>query len=104
VRWLSAWETTGGVPVTNVNSVMAGVTVDFTPIATYSDGLTEQVMYNTNIIGANGTWTSSNPPVGYVTQSGQFWAISQGTAIVHYTAPNGVGFSEWILYVTQGTE
>jgi uncharacterized protein YjdB len=83
---------------------MAGVTVNFTPIATYSNGLKEQVMYNTNIIGANGTWTSSNPLVGYVTQSGRFWAISQGTAIVHYTAPNGVGFSEWIMYVTQGTE
>ena len=103
MRWLSAWETTGGAPVTNVNSVMAGVTVRFTPIARYSDGLTEQVMYNTNLIGANGTWTSSNPPVGYVTQSGRFWAISQGTAIVHYTAP-GAGFSEWIMYVTQGTE
>ena len=33
-----------------------------------------------------------------------FWAICQGTAIVHYTAPHGVGFSEWIMYVTQGTE
>jgi hypothetical protein len=95
VRWLSAWETTGGVPVTNVNSVMAGVTVNFTPIATYSNGLTEEVMYNTNIIGANGTWTSSNPLVGYVTRSGRF---------VHYAAPSGVGFSDWIMYVTEGTE
>jgi hypothetical protein len=53
----------------------------------------------------------SRPPVSKATttpaptvQSGQFWAISQGTAIVHYTAPNGVSFSEWIMYVTEGTE
>jgi hypothetical protein len=46
---------------------------------------------------------ATTPPPPKVALS-QFWAISQGTAIVHYTAPNGVGFSEWIMYVTEGTE
>jgi hypothetical protein len=32
------------------------------------------------------------------------WANSQGTAIIRYTSPGGVNFSEWIMYVTAPTE
>jgi hypothetical protein len=35
----------------------------------------------------------------YINQMGWATALSQGTAIIRYTAPNGVAFSEWIMYV-----
>jgi hypothetical protein len=35
----------------------------------------------------------------YVSQTGLAWAITSGTAIITYTSPTGVKFSEWIMYV-----
>jgi hypothetical protein len=45
---------------------------------------------------------SSNPLVMYVNQAGLSWATSPGTAIIRYTSPSGVHFSEWIMYVKPG--
>jgi Bacterial Ig-like domain (group 2) len=102
--WLSDQQTftpgvAGGGPVTpNVNTVTSGAVLQFTPIATYSSGQ-EEPLTNTNFAGQSGTWTSSNPEVMTINQTGQAWAISNGTSIIKYTAPNGVQFSEWIMYV-----
>jgi hypothetical protein len=90
------------VPIAvNVNTVTLGSVVQFAPSGYYSDGST-QVLFNTDLAGSNGTWTSSNPLVMFISPSGQSWAITPGTAIIHYTAPNGVAFSEWIMYVKAG--
>jgi hypothetical protein len=82
--------------------VHPGSVVQFTPIGLYSDG-SQHPLLNTSFEGSGGTWTSSNPLVMYVNQAGLSWADSQGTAIIHYTARNGVNFSEWIMYITAPT-
>jgi hypothetical protein len=85
-------------PTRNVNTVSPGAVVQFTPVGYYSDG-SQHLMLNTSFQGASGTWTSSDPLVMYVNQAGLAWANSQGTAIIRYTSPTGVSFSEWIMYI-----
>jgi hypothetical protein len=85
--------------VPNVNTASPGNTVQFYPVITYTNGVTQQAALNVNFItGLNGTWTSSNPLVGTVNQSGEFWAFNEGTTTVTFTLPNGV-WNEWIMYV-----
>jgi lysophospholipase L1-like esterase len=85
-------------PTPDVNTVQPGAVLQFTPTGLYSDG-SQQVLLNTNLQGSNGTWTSSNPLVMYVNQSGMTWATSQGTAVIRYLSPSGISFSEWIMYI-----
>ena len=85
-------------PPINVNTVPEPAVVKFTPIGYYSDG-SQHPLINTTFQGSSGTWTSSNPLVMYINQAGLAWAVSQGTAIIRYTSPTGVSFSEWIMYV-----
>jgi hypothetical protein len=86
-----------GVP--NVNTVSPGNTVQFYPVISYTNGVSVQAGFNSNFLtGSNGTWTSSNPLVGFVNQSGEFWAFNEGTTTVKFTLPNGV-WNEWIMYV-----
>ena len=85
-------------PVPNVNSVLPEAVVQFTPVGSYSDG-TQQPLVNTNPEGATGIWTSSNALVMSVNEQGLAWALSPGTAIIRYTSPSGVNFSEWVMSV-----
>jgi hypothetical protein len=91
----------------NVNTVQPGTTVDFYPVITYTNGatisytngVTAQAGFNTNFLtGTYGTWTSSNPAVGFVDQYGGFNAFNVGSTTVKFTLPNGV-WNEWIMYV-----
>ena len=82
----------------NVNTVGPGFVLQFTPYGWYNNGLTEPFI-NSNYVGSSGTWASSNPLVMYVSQTGVAWALTPGTAAITYTAPSGVKFSEWIMYV-----
>ena len=86
-------------PVVNGNTVGSQVAIQFTPYGVYSGLAAAQPMLNSNYAGATGTWASSNPLVMYVSQTGLAWAITSGTAIITYTSPTGVKFSEWIMYV-----
>jgi hypothetical protein len=90
-------------PPPNENTVVPGTVLQFTPVGWYSDG-SVQTLWNSNFLGSNGTWTSSNPLVMSVTPSGQTMAISPGTSIIRYTSPSGIAFSEWIMYVQPGGE
>jgi hypothetical protein len=83
---------------TNQNTVAPGTLLQFTPIGYYSDGSSHPQL-NSSYAGASGTWTTSNPQVMYVSQTGKATAYAAGTAIIKYTSPNGVAFSEWIMYV-----
>jgi hypothetical protein len=56
-------------------------------------------MLNSDITGASGTWTSSNPAVMYVTPTGIAYALSAGTAWIYYRSPEGVLFSPWVMTV-----
>ena len=85
-------------PKSNVNAVYPGAVVQFTPVGYYSDN-SHHLLLNTSFQGASGTWTSSNPLVMYVNQTGLAWANSEGTTTIRYTSPTGVSFSEWIMYV-----
>jgi hypothetical protein len=87
-------------PLTNVNTVFPGAVIQFTPIGLYSDGR-QHPLLNTTFEGVQGTWTSSNPLVMFINQAGLSWANSPGTAFIRYTSPNGVSFSEWVMYVNQ---
>jgi hypothetical protein len=84
--------------VSNVNTVEPGNTVQFYPVITYTNGVSGAGLNSNFLTGSNGTWTSSNPLVGAVNQSGQFWAFNVGTTTVKFTLPNGV-WNEWIMYV-----
>ncbi len=84
--------------LTNVNTVGPGFVLQFTPYGWYNNGLVEPFI-NSNFAGSTGTWTSSNPLVMYVSQTGLALALSPGTAAITYTSPSGVKFSEWIMYV-----
>ena len=85
--------------IPNVNTVSPGNTVQFYPVISYSNGVSGQAGFNSNFLtGSNGTWTSSNPLVGFVNQSGEFWAFNEGATTVKFTLPNGV-WNEWIMYV-----
>jgi lysophospholipase L1-like esterase len=83
----------------NLNTVSPAAVLQFIPIGYYSDG-SQHPLTNTTWEGATGTWTSSNPLVMSVSQQGLAFATTSGTAIIHYTSPTGVAFSEWIMYVT----
>jgi lysophospholipase L1-like esterase len=83
----------------DVNTVAPGAVIEFTPMGLYNDG-SRQPLYNSNFQSFTGTWTSSNPLVIYVSPTGLAWAISSGSAIIRYTSPNGIGFSEWIMHIT----
>jgi hypothetical protein len=85
-------------PYPNQNTVGSGQVLQFTPIGLYSDG-SQLPQINSSYEGATGTWTSSNPQSMFVSQTGKVTAYSPGTAIIRYTAPNGVQFSEWIMYI-----
>jgi hypothetical protein len=89
---------TGTQDATNVNTVEPGAIVQFTPVGSYSDG-SHHLFVNTSFEGSNGTWTSSNPLVMYVNQAGLSWATSPGNAIIRYTSPSGVAFSEWVMTI-----
>jgi lysophospholipase L1-like esterase len=84
---------------TNENQALMGDVIQFVPYGAYSDGST-RTLTNTNFAGSSGTWTSSNPGVMVITQSGQSWAISPGTARISYRSPNGIYFSPWDMTVT----
>jgi len=85
-------------PLFNQNTVVPGNTLQFTPWGTYSDGITRPLL-NSNFAGSSGTWTSNNPSVMYVTQTGIAYALSPGTAWISYVSPEGVGFSPWVMTV-----
>jgi GDSL-like Lipase/Acylhydrolase family len=89
------------VATPDVNTVQPSAVLQFTPIGTYSDG-SQYPLLNTNLQDSNGAWTSSNPLVMNVSPTGLAWALSPGTAIIRYTSPGGVSFSEWIMYVLPG--
>jgi uncharacterized protein YjdB len=58
-----------------------------------------QQQINTNYLGANGTWTSSNPLVMTIDQQGNAGALTPGTTTIRYTSLSGVAFSEWVMTV-----
>jgi hypothetical protein len=87
------------VPYFNQNSVVPGMSLQFTPYGTYNSGVT-QALLNTNFAGVSGTWTSSNPTVMYVTPSGLAYALSPGSAWITYVSPGGVAFSPWVMTVS----
>ncbi len=82
----------------NVNTVSPGFVLQFTPYGWYTNGLVEPFI-NSSYVGSSGTWASSNPLVMYVSQTGVAWALTPGTAAITYTAPSGVKFNEWIMYI-----
>jgi hypothetical protein len=87
-----------GSNIFNVNSVSPNAALQFTPEGVFSDGSVHP-MLNSNFAGASGTWTSSNPLVMYISPKGAAVALSQGKATITYTAPNGVRFNGWTMYV-----
>jgi hypothetical protein len=89
-----------GNPLANVKRVGTSATLQFTPTGAYNNGVT-RALYNSNFYGSSGTWTSSNPYVMYVSQTGLAWAMSEGTATIKYVSPTGVRFREWIMTVVE---
>ena len=84
--------------VPSVNDVAIGAGVQFTPQATWSDGVTRP-MQNVPYGGAAGTWTSSNPKVMSVNQQGFAYAFTPGTAQIWFKSASGQTFSPWTMTV-----
>ena len=86
----------------NGNSPVDGSTIQFTPYGQYSDGKTRIMNNNAASPNGLGTWTSSDPAVVQIpaTRNGVATAWAPGTANVKFTAPNGITFSEWTMYVS----
>jgi hypothetical protein len=82
----------------NVNTGSSSSQYQFTPAAVFTDGSTHPLQ-NSTVAGSSGTWTTSNPQAVFITQTGLATALGAGTSIIKYTAPNGVQFSEWIMYI-----
>jgi hypothetical protein len=99
----------GFAPEAQVNTVEAGSTIQFTPQATWSDGVTRP-MLNSPYGEAQGIWWSTNPNMMTVTQQGLAFAFSplpvtypplQGTAQVWFKSSTGQTFSPWGMTVYQ---
>jgi hypothetical protein len=88
-------------PEVNGNSPVDGSIIQFTPHGQYSNGKTRIMNNNAASVNGLGTWTSSNPLIVQIpaTGNGVATAWGPGTANVHFTAPSGITFSEWTLYV-----
>jgi lysophospholipase L1-like esterase len=88
-------------PTPDVDTVSVGAVVQFTPQALYSNGSVQPIL-NSNFVGSSGTWASSNPLVMYISQKGLAWSLSPGKAIITYTSPTGIRFSEWVMNISSG--
>jgi hypothetical protein len=102
----NTYQLTGGAPVfTNVNEATPSGYIMFTAVGWFNNNPTLQQQINTNLAGANGTWTSSNPLVMTINQQGGAVALTPGTTTIRYTSlpasagVNGVAFSEWVMNV-----
>jgi hypothetical protein len=84
------------VPKVNVAAIGAGI--QFTPQATWSDGITRP-MTNLPYGGVLGTWVSSNPKVMTVNQQGFAIAYTPGTTSIRFTSASGHTFSPWTMTV-----
>jgi hypothetical protein len=82
----------------NVNTGTSSSQYQVTPVAVFTDGSTHPLQ-NSTVAGSRGTWTNSNPQAVFITQTGLATALGAGTSIIKYTAPHGVQFSEWIMYI-----
>ena len=91
-----------GTTTPNVNTVTVGHALLFTPQATWSDGITRQ-MLNANYDGMQGIWTSSNPSVIYISQQGVALSIGPGTTSISFVTASGSHFSPWTMTVQQET-
>jgi hypothetical protein len=98
-------------PAAQVNTVTAGAKIQFTPQATWSDGVTRP-MLNSPYGEAQGIWWSTNPNVLAVNQHGVAYAYSTalpivpfgtgtGTAQVWFQTSTGHTFSPWGMTVVQ---
>jgi hypothetical protein len=88
-------------PLTSqVNSVIEGEQITFTPQAKWSDGVVRP-MLNQDYNGLKGTWTSSNPFVMTINQQGQATAYGAGKATISFRSASGVVFSPWVMTVEQ---
>lgn len=85
----------------NVNTWSPGAQIQFTPVGYYAGGVIYPQV-NSNIVGATGAWTSSNPLVMYIGPTGMAWTLTPGTTIIRYTSPSGVAFSQWNMTIVEG--
>jgi hypothetical protein len=88
----------GTIPTINVNTVVTGSLIHFTPQAKWSDGVVRP-MQSQNFDGMQGIWSSSNPAVMYVDQQGQALSYGPGKATISFKSASGVAFSPWGMTV-----
>jgi lysophospholipase L1-like esterase len=86
-------------PTPQQNNVPTGTTIQFTPQAVYSDGIARPVT-NTDLNGATGIWTSSNPSVMSIDPDGLAFALSAGSSRITFKTDAGATFSPWDMTVT----
>ena len=85
-------------PGTGGNTVVPGTEMHWYAFGQYSDGITQPIA-NANVLHAYGTWTSSNPEVISIDPDGTAWALTPGTANIHFTTLSGATINEWVMNV-----
>ena len=80
------------------NDLPVGVEMHWYAYGQYSDGITQPIA-NANVLQLYGTWTSSNPEVISIDPDGTAWALTPGTANIHFTTLSGATLNEWVMTV-----
>jgi hypothetical protein len=83
-------------PLLNVNTVVAGSLIQFTPYGKYSDGKS-RILNNADISGHIGIWTSSAHNVVWIDQNGVGTALEPGSSNVKFTTLSGTTIDEWTM-------
>jgi len=88
-----------------VNTVLAGSPIWFQAYGQWSDGITRVINNpnvnpsNTDAVGVMGTWSTSNPYVMSVDQTGYAKALRPGTASIKFTTLSGATLNLWTMNV-----
>lgn len=95
-------------PTAQVNAVGPGAVIQFTPQATWSDGVTRPMLnFPWGDAAAQGTWSSTNPNVLLINQQGRAYsyqpptcdACAPTTAQISFKSATGQTFSPWGMTV-----
>jgi hypothetical protein len=89
-------ENEDAMSIPGANTTSDGSIVQFTAYGQYSDGSTH-IFNNADLYGNTGIWTTSNPFVLSMDQTGVGRGLDAGKTNVKFTTPTGTTLNEWTM-------